>query len=154
LSDAEAVFSYPAKSGVRRHHWLADPDVVSLLQELRRRRSGPPELLGNTPAVARRSCIDPRVFDRYLNRWTIQDTLEPSELGRFDEASYRQRPDPAQPPHAEVCRAARHCAASPPANSARVVSEPGTGPPSAVPQLAGSAGKTTSAPDVTRPGTV
>jgi DNA topoisomerase-1 len=35
------------------------------------------EVLGNTPAVARRSYIDPRVFDRFLCGWTIA-----SELGR------------------------------------------------------------------------
>jgi DNA topoisomerase-1 len=29
------------------------------------------EVLGNTPAVARRSYVDPRVFDRYLSGWTI-----------------------------------------------------------------------------------
>jgi DNA topoisomerase-1 len=29
------------------------------------------EVLGNTPAVARRAYIDPRVFDRYLSGWTI-----------------------------------------------------------------------------------
>jgi DNA topoisomerase IB len=34
------------------------------------------ELLGNTPAVARRSYIDPRVFDRYLSGWTIAAELE------------------------------------------------------------------------------
>ena len=34
------------------------------------------ELLGNTPAVARRSYIDPRVFDRYLSGWTISPVLE------------------------------------------------------------------------------
>ncbi len=34
------------------------------------------ELLGNTPAVARRSYIDPRVFDRYLSGWTIGAALE------------------------------------------------------------------------------
>jgi DNA topoisomerase I len=34
------------------------------------------ELLGNTPAVARRSYIDPRVFDRYLSGWTIAGVLE------------------------------------------------------------------------------
>ena len=34
------------------------------------------ELLGNTPAVARRSYIDPRVFDRYLSGWTIAGALE------------------------------------------------------------------------------
>ena len=29
------------------------------------------QVLGNTPAVARRSYIDPRVFDRYCSGWTI-----------------------------------------------------------------------------------
>src|SRR5205085_761522 len=37
-------------------------------------------LLGNTPAVARRSYIDPRVFDRYLSGWTIA-----GELNRIDD---------------------------------------------------------------------
>ena len=32
--------------------------------------------LGNTPAVARASYIDPRVFDRYLSGWTITPALE------------------------------------------------------------------------------
>ncbi|MGZ4196868.1 MAG: DNA topoisomerase IB [Solirubrobacteraceae bacterium] len=32
-------------------------------------------LLGNTPAVARRSYIDPRVFDRYQSGWTIAGVL-------------------------------------------------------------------------------
>jgi DNA topoisomerase I len=31
--------------------------------------------LGNTPAVARSSYIDPRVFDRYLSGWTISGPL-------------------------------------------------------------------------------
>jgi DNA topoisomerase I len=35
--------------------------------------------LGNTPAIARSSYIDPRVFDRYLSGWTISGALE--ELG-------------------------------------------------------------------------
>ena len=34
------------------------------------------EVLGNTPAVARRSYIDPRVFDRYLSGWTIGGELD------------------------------------------------------------------------------
>ena len=37
---------------------------------------GVAELLGNTPAVARRAYIDPRVFDRYLSGWTIAGELE------------------------------------------------------------------------------
>ena len=34
------------------------------------------ELLGNTPAVARRSYVDPRVIDRYLSGHTISGALE------------------------------------------------------------------------------
>lgn len=37
------------------------------------------QLLGNTPAVARGSYIDPRVFDRFLSGWTIA-----GELRRID----------------------------------------------------------------------
>jgi DNA topoisomerase I len=32
-------------------------------------------MLGNTPAVARRAYIDPRVFDRYQSGWTIAGAL-------------------------------------------------------------------------------
>jgi DNA topoisomerase I len=32
--------------------------------------------LGNTPAVCRKSYIDPRVFDRYLSGWTIAGALD------------------------------------------------------------------------------
>jgi len=32
--------------------------------------------LGNTPAVARASYIDPRVFDRYLSGWTVGGALD------------------------------------------------------------------------------
>jgi DNA topoisomerase IB len=38
------------------------------------------EALGNTPAVARGSYIDPRVFDRFLSGWTIA-----GELRRIDK---------------------------------------------------------------------
>jgi DNA topoisomerase IB len=31
--------------------------------------------LGNTPAISRKSYIDPRVFDRYLSGWTIGDAV-------------------------------------------------------------------------------
>jgi DNA topoisomerase-1 len=37
------------------------------------------QVLGNTPAVARGSYIDPRVFDRFLSGWTIA-----GELRRID----------------------------------------------------------------------
>lgn len=46
-------------------------------------------LLGNTPAVARRSYIDPRVFDRYLHRWTIAAALE--RIPDLDPADDRVR---------------------------------------------------------------
>jgi DNA topoisomerase IB len=36
------------------------------------------QVLGNTPAVARRSYIDPRVFDRYLSGWTVAPDCEPT----------------------------------------------------------------------------
>ena len=39
------------------------------------------EYLGNTPAVARASYIDPRLFDRYDSGWTIAPTLEMIEVG-------------------------------------------------------------------------
>jgi DNA topoisomerase I len=37
---------------------------------------GVAEVLGNTPPVARRSYIDPRVIDRYLSGWTIGGELD------------------------------------------------------------------------------
>jgi DNA topoisomerase IB len=47
------------------------------------------ELLGNTPAVARRSYIDPRVFDRYQSGWTIAGELD--RINRLDPADDRVR---------------------------------------------------------------
>jgi DNA topoisomerase IB len=47
------------------------------------------ELLGNTPAVARRAYIDPRVFDRYESGWTIHGALE--QIGDLDVADDRVR---------------------------------------------------------------
>jgi DNA topoisomerase I len=49
------------------------------------------ELLGNTPAVARRSYIDPRVFDRYLSGWTIAGALEQIPDPELDVADDRVR---------------------------------------------------------------
>lgn len=155
LRDDAIVFDYPAKSGVRRVHQVRDPDALTVIRALKRRRGGGPqllayragrrwtdvhsedindyikrnlgegfsakdfrtwnatvmaavsvavtagadagqagshgpartktarkrvvdaavrqvaELLGNTPAVARRAYIDPRVFDRYRSGATI-----------------------------------------------------------------------------------
>jgi DNA topoisomerase I len=47
------------------------------------------ELLGNTPAVARRAYIDPRVFDRYLSGWTVAGALE--RIPRLDPSDDRVR---------------------------------------------------------------
>jgi DNA topoisomerase-1 len=50
---------------------------------------GVSEVLGNTPAVARRSYIDPRVFDRYLSGWTIGGALD--RIGELDGPDDRRR---------------------------------------------------------------
>ncbi|MHB8657973.1 MAG: DNA topoisomerase IB [Solirubrobacteraceae bacterium] len=47
------------------------------------------ELLGNTPAVARRAYIDPRVFDRYLSGWTISGALD--RLGELEHVAEPER---------------------------------------------------------------
>jgi DNA topoisomerase IB len=50
---------------------------------------GVAEVLGNTPAVARRSYIDPRVFDRYLSGWTIGGAVDRN--GSLDGPDDRRR---------------------------------------------------------------
>jgi DNA topoisomerase IB len=50
---------------------------------------GVSEVLGNTPAVARRSYIDPRVFDRYLSGWTIGGAVD--QLGELSGPDDRRR---------------------------------------------------------------
>ena len=45
--------------------------------------------LGNTPAVARASYIDPRVFDRFRSGWTIAETVR--EVGEPDLRKPRKR---------------------------------------------------------------
>src|SRR5947209_11728503 len=50
---------------------------------------GVSQLLGNTPAVARRAYIDPRVFDRYLSGWTIAGELD--RIEDLDPADDRVR---------------------------------------------------------------
>jgi DNA topoisomerase IB len=50
---------------------------------------GVAELLGNTPAVARRAYIDPRVFDRYASGVTVADAL--NGLGELETIDDRKR---------------------------------------------------------------
>jgi DNA topoisomerase-1 len=151
LRDGEMVFDFPAKSGQRRVQSIRDPEAIAAVETMRRRRSGPDDLLayrengdwhdvrstdvnayiqeaigeefsakdfrtwsgtvlaaaalsgepapkseaaakrtiaaavksvaaalGNTPAVCRRSYIDPRVFDRYRDGVTIDVGLSPA----------------------------------------------------------------------------
>jgi DNA topoisomerase IB len=46
-------------------------------------------VLGNTPAVARSSYIDPRVFDRYRSGWTIASELDRIDRRGLDEDERR-----------------------------------------------------------------
>jgi DNA topoisomerase-1 len=50
---------------------------------------GVADVLGNTPAVARRSYIDPRVFDRYLSGWTIGGEVD--RIGELQGPDDRRR---------------------------------------------------------------
>ena len=144
------LFDFQAKGNQRRIQGITDPEVYEIVEALKRRRNGPPDLLvykdgrawvdiksadindyirsasggdftakdfrtwnatvlaavalavsgaaatsqtarkraitnavrevayylGNTPAIARASYIDPRVFDRYLSGWTISGALD------------------------------------------------------------------------------
>lgn len=148
IADGEMVFDFPAKSGQRRVQSIRDAEAIAAIETMRRRRSGPADLLvyrdgdgwhdvrsadvnayiqervgeeysakdfrtwhgtvlaavalagapepgseaaaartisaavkevaealGNTPAVCRRSYIDPRVLDRYRDGETIDVPL-------------------------------------------------------------------------------
>jgi DNA topoisomerase I len=165
IEKREVVFDYPAKSGQRRVHAIADDAVRHVLTELKRRRGGGPELLayrdgrrwrdlrsedineyvkrvsghdftakdfrtwnatvlaavsladeadrpasrtahkrvvnatvkrvaaylGNTPAVARASYIDPRVFDRFRSGWTIRGAIGPTGGAGLEQPRVRTR---------------------------------------------------------------
>jgi DNA topoisomerase I len=45
VSDGEAVFDFPAKSGQRRVQSIRDPDALAAIEAMRRRRGGPEDLL-------------------------------------------------------------------------------------------------------------
>jgi DNA topoisomerase IB len=49
------------------------------------------ELLGNTPAVARRAYIDPRVFDRYQSGWTIAGAVDDAAAPGPDDDNRRAK---------------------------------------------------------------
>ncbi len=164
VTDSELVFDYPAKSGQRRMHAIADPRVVRVIAALKRRRGGsqllayrngarewvdvhadevntyiktltggdftakdfrtwnatvlaavalatnePPAsragreravraavkavaaYLGNTPAVARSSYVDPRVIDRYQSGATIASAPGALPAGEPDLVDGRAR---------------------------------------------------------------
>jgi DNA topoisomerase IB len=67
----------PTKTSRKRHINAAVKEVA--------------EVLGNTPAVARRAYIDPRVFDRYQAGATIAPTLERLKDPDLDDERTRQR---------------------------------------------------------------
>ena len=170
LEGEAMVFDFPAKSGKRRVQKIIDPEIHELVEALKRRRGGKPDLLafkdgrrwvdvrsedinayvkeatggdfsakdfrtwnatvlaalalavsgpvagtktgrkrainravqevahylGNTPAVARASYIDPRVFDRYQGGLTIGGVID--QIGALDEESR----SPAQGPIEEA----------------------------------------------------
>jgi DNA topoisomerase I len=70
------------------------------------------EDLGNTPAVARASYVDPRVLDRYLEGETIRLTLQGVPLEELSDPSLQQRVERAvldlidSAPHSDERRAA------------------------------------------------
>jgi DNA topoisomerase IB len=57
------VFDYPAKSGKRRKVEVEDPDVVPVVQALKRRRSGGPELLAYKDDDGKGRWVDVRSED-------------------------------------------------------------------------------------------
>ena len=55
IEDGEVVFDFPAKSGQRRVQSIRDPEVRAAIEAMRRRRSGPDDLLVyRGPRLARR----------------------------------------------------------------------------------------------------
>jgi DNA topoisomerase IB len=73
VSLAGAAAQAPSKTGRKRAIKASVRDVA--------------DVLGNTPAVARKSYIDPRVFDRYLSGWTVRI----SGVTTLDDAGGRRR---------------------------------------------------------------
>jgi DNA topoisomerase IB len=86
FKNGSMLFDYPAKGGIRRVQAIDDPICAELVRAIDAAVRDAAGLLGNTRAVARRSYIDPRVFDRYLSGWTIGGAIDlPGAEGIADE---------------------------------------------------------------------
>jgi DNA topoisomerase I len=62
--------------GLSSHQNGATPSKTGRKREMNTAVRQVASLLGNTPAVSRKSYIDPRVFDRFLSGWTIGGTVK------------------------------------------------------------------------------
>ncbi|HET7327720.1 MAG TPA: hypothetical protein VFJ14_10610 [Nocardioidaceae bacterium] len=95
ISGGAVAFDYPAKGGQERQQEIVDDDVSAVLRGLLRRRHESAELLayqrgrrwcdvrsevshylGNTPTVAKKSYVDPRIVDLYHDGTTVRAALE------------------------------------------------------------------------------
>jgi DNA topoisomerase IB len=79
IRDSTAVFDYPGKEGRRQRLSIADPDAVAVLRPLRRRRSGPAELLAYR---------GPRGWTR-IHREDVNNYLRVEAAGPFSAKEYR-----------------------------------------------------------------
>jgi DNA topoisomerase I len=68
IRDELLVFDYPAKGGARRVQTITDPEIHDVVARLRRRRSGPEQLLGFREGRRWRS-VDSEHINAYLKQW-------------------------------------------------------------------------------------
>jgi DNA topoisomerase I len=79
IRDRTAVFDYPGKEGRRQRLSITDPEAVAVLGPLRRRRSGPAELLAYR---------GPRGWTR-IHREDVNNFLRVEAAGPFSAKEYR-----------------------------------------------------------------
>ena len=79
IRPGQAVFDYTGKAGQRQRLTITDPEAVALLATLRRRRSGPPELL---------AFRGPRGWTR-IHREDVNNFLRVEAPGPFSAKEYR-----------------------------------------------------------------
>ena len=79
IRNRQAVFDYPGKAGRRQRLSIADPEAVAVLATLRRRRSGPAELLAYR---------GPRGWTR-IHREDVNNFLRVEAAGPFSAKEYR-----------------------------------------------------------------